>query len=289
MSIFSRIMLAQLIESGNLTKKEKIRRNKLVKNKDIKVFLEAFSDNILAYSPTGCWLWTGAPERVRDTLTGQSRTYGKCSFTGGGFKGSTRVHTLVWEIVHGRIIQPSVTPSDPGRLDVDHICETPLCCNPDHLQLILKTLNGSLALSRPAARDELAKTDPEEVAKWVEHQDTKTKMVFEAWKKQGRIPDFWFYLKEYKGFFREWLEIIKLHANAEKAAMAIRKLAMEQGLYEEQTADKNQLVAINKKRRAEGLPSVKSLQDLPENEKAPNPIEEDEFYDEDDPEFLDAG
>jgi len=64
----------------------------------------------------GCWLWTSAT-----TAAG----YGV--FRLGGRKGiAAYVHRLAWALTHGPI---------PDGLEVCHHCDTPPCCNPDHLFL----------------------------------------------------------------------------------------------------------------------------------------------------------
>lgn len=63
-----------------------------------------------------CWLWTSAT-----TAAG----YGL--FRLGGRKGVVAyTHRLAWELTHGPI---------PDGLEVCHHCDTPPCCNPDHLFL----------------------------------------------------------------------------------------------------------------------------------------------------------
>lgn len=61
---------------------------------------------------TGCWLWLG-------TIKGG---YGNVAFCGR----TMRTHRLAYELTHGPI---------PSGLCVCHRCDTPSCCNPDHLFL----------------------------------------------------------------------------------------------------------------------------------------------------------
>lgn len=60
--------------------------------------------------PDGCWLYAGRTDRY-----GTSRIAGE----------HVTVHRFVYETLVGRI--------PPGH-DLHHTCETPGCCNPDHLR-----------------------------------------------------------------------------------------------------------------------------------------------------------
>lgn len=65
-------------------------------------------------SASGCWLWT---------RTTQAEGYGHISSGG-----RTRlVHRLMYERYVGPI---------PSGLHLDHLCRTPACCNPDHLEAV---------------------------------------------------------------------------------------------------------------------------------------------------------
>lgn len=63
----------------------------------------------------GCWLWTG-------TTQTKGFPYGKA------WNGERTVvaHRMMWEAIHGSI---------PTGMLVRHKCDTPLCVNPDHLEL----------------------------------------------------------------------------------------------------------------------------------------------------------
>ncbi len=67
----------------------------------------------IAVSENGCWLW----QRYRD-----SRGYG-CTTVSGY---PVRCHTVTWFMKHGTI-------PEQGR-HLDHLCNTPQCCNPAHLR-----------------------------------------------------------------------------------------------------------------------------------------------------------
>lgn len=62
---------------------------------------------------TGCWIWTGVPDK-----NGYGTTY--------WFGTKLRVHRAVYEAFYGPI---------PVGLNVCHTCDTPSCYRPDHLFL----------------------------------------------------------------------------------------------------------------------------------------------------------
>ncbi len=73
-------------------------------------------------SPTGCWLWDGPHKNDRKYTY---KTYGVMSTSINHHKARTmNVHRAMWFAVHGPI---------PRTVFVCHRCDTPLCCNPDHL------------------------------------------------------------------------------------------------------------------------------------------------------------
>lgn len=79
----------------------------------------------IAYEPnSGCHLWTGAT-----TSTG----YGKINIGPRGKMKEIRVHRYIWERDQGPI---------PDGLCVLHQCDTPACCNVDHLFLGTRTDNA---------------------------------------------------------------------------------------------------------------------------------------------------
>lgn len=62
----------------------------------------------------GCWLWTGP----------RIRRYGQWSAAYN--KGYSRLaHRAIYQIVKGEV---------PRGKQLDHLCKTPLCVNPDHLE-----------------------------------------------------------------------------------------------------------------------------------------------------------
>lgn len=64
-----------------------------------------------------CLIWTGAMH---------SKGYGHVYYYENGKQFKYFVHRVVWSIVNNK---------NPGRLLVCHKCDTPACCNPDHLFL----------------------------------------------------------------------------------------------------------------------------------------------------------
>lgn len=70
---------------------------------------------------TGCWLWTG---QVRTNGYGQAPT--------GKRKGRAAAHRFVYEFHMGPI---------PEGLELDHLCSTPLCVNPEHLEPVTHAEN----------------------------------------------------------------------------------------------------------------------------------------------------
>lgn len=75
--------------------------------------MDRLDRNIMPIPECGCWIWLG---------TVNSRGYGTISM------GTRReyVHRLVWRLVHKRPI--------PKGMVMLHRCDTPLCCNPDHVR-----------------------------------------------------------------------------------------------------------------------------------------------------------
>lgn len=65
----------------------------------------------------GCWIWQGS-------RTGNQNRYGAITF----HSRNERVHRLAWVSKHRRPV--------PAHLQIDHLCRTPLCCNPDHLEAV---------------------------------------------------------------------------------------------------------------------------------------------------------
>ena len=62
---------------------------------------------------TECWLWTGAKKPTGYGNVRRNKVY-------------TTAHRLAWELTFGPI---------PDGMQIQHSCDTPSCCNPNHLML----------------------------------------------------------------------------------------------------------------------------------------------------------
>ena len=82
---------------------------------------------------SGCWLWTGYLD---------NKGYGRVHYE----HVTQRMHRLAWRLLRG--------PLTPG-LQLDHVCRTRSCCNPDHLREVTARQNtlapGSLSVSAKRA------------------------------------------------------------------------------------------------------------------------------------------
>jgi hypothetical protein len=79
-----------------------------------------------------CWLWTGAVD---------AKGYGRVLTP----DGHRPAHRLAYELAVGPI---------PDGLVIDHLCRTPGCINPDHLEPVTRrenTLRGETIAARNAA------------------------------------------------------------------------------------------------------------------------------------------
>jgi hypothetical protein len=88
-----------------------------------------FWDKVIPEPMSGCWLWGAAAN---------SAGYGMASV--GGKWGLAHRHAFM--ALHGGIT--------PG-LELDHLCRTPLCCNPAHLEAVTHREN-MLRGNTPSAR-----------------------------------------------------------------------------------------------------------------------------------------
>lgn len=71
-------------------------------------------NNYIPVTESGCWLWAGG---------WSTKKYGKCSS-----------HSRVWAYAHRLFFQTFVGEIPQGMV-VMHKCDTPPCCNPNHLIL----------------------------------------------------------------------------------------------------------------------------------------------------------
>lgn len=90
-----------------------------------------------------CWIWTAAN-------SGGDRPYGVI-WDG---KRRAKAHRWSWETANGPI---------PAGLEVDHLCRTPLCVRPSHMEVVTKTENvrRSNAPGARAVRENRCKRDHE--------------------------------------------------------------------------------------------------------------------------------
>jgi hypothetical protein len=86
--------------------------------------------------PSGCWFWSGARSRGK----GNRKFYG--SFRLGNR--TVRAHRFACEAIGGR--------DCPPEHDRDHTCEFSLCVNPDHIEVVPKTVNQARKIERRAVR-----------------------------------------------------------------------------------------------------------------------------------------
>ena len=81
----------------------------------------------------GHWLWTGV------VVKGYGKTRHEIAFAPWSLNGKPRggrqmaSHRVVYELLVGLI---------PDGLLIDHRCEVKLCCNPDHLEAVTRSVNG---------------------------------------------------------------------------------------------------------------------------------------------------
>lgn len=77
--------------------------------------------------PNGCWIWVGKRTRAEGYgLIKVPRDDGSGGYT------NKRAHRVIYEAVKGFL---------PSRLVLAHSCDTPACCNPDHLRAVEQAEN----------------------------------------------------------------------------------------------------------------------------------------------------
>ncbi len=87
---------------------------------------------------SGCWLWTGAFD---------PNGYGRFHFRGNG----RLAHRVCYELMRGPI-------SD--ELQLDHLCRTPACVNPEHLEPVTAMVNQHRSPITNATKTHCAKGHP---------------------------------------------------------------------------------------------------------------------------------
>jgi len=80
-----------------------------------------------------CWNYYG-----RTTANG----YGTAYIDGQ----SRRLHRYLWELLRGDV---------PDKLELDHLCRSRRCCNPDHLEPVTAAVNKARAATPPYRTKEL--------------------------------------------------------------------------------------------------------------------------------------
>lgn len=78
-------------------------------------------DKIEPEPNSGCWLWLGA-------LKDSRLLYGSLSYKGK----PASSHRFVFEFLNGPVSK---------KLDLDHLCRNPICCNPAHLEPVTRKIN----------------------------------------------------------------------------------------------------------------------------------------------------
>lgn len=80
--------------------------------------LETLKQRVRVNEVTGCWMWTGQRAHGYGTIYYDRRTW----FT----------HRLSYVLTHGSIADD---------LQIDHLCENPRCCRPEHLEAVTPAEN----------------------------------------------------------------------------------------------------------------------------------------------------
>lgn len=86
---------------------------------------------------TGCWLWQKSH---------YPNGYGYRRRTDNGITITQAAHRWVYEQHHGEI---------PDGLELDHLCRTPACVNPDHLEPVTHTENVRRGLAARLTADDV--------------------------------------------------------------------------------------------------------------------------------------
>jgi hypothetical protein len=81
--------------------------------------LDRLFDRIAFEPNSGCWLWEGCLS---------AGTYGSMLFDGR----MQKTHRVAYQLFVGPV---------PEGMDLDHLCRTRICCNPDHLEPVTRAEN----------------------------------------------------------------------------------------------------------------------------------------------------
>ena len=82
----------------------------------------------------GCWIWQGSTSG-KDKPGKSGRGYGRISIK----SHNSAVHRVMYICKYGYI---------PNKIDVDHLCNNRLCCNPKHLEAVTAKKNQKRKLKR---------------------------------------------------------------------------------------------------------------------------------------------
>lgn len=85
-------------------------------------------------SPTGCWIWTGGKNNMGYGLIQEQRHTSNVRET-------VLVHRAMYRLRIGPI---------PHGMQLDHLCRTPLCMNPDHLEPVTARENNMRGIGTAA-------------------------------------------------------------------------------------------------------------------------------------------
>lgn len=80
--------------------------------------IDKIKSRVVVDRKSSCWIWQGPTSG-----NGRGGGYGRMYLDGQ----TVAVHKVMFCCAYGYI---------PGKLQVDHICENRLCCNPGHLELV---------------------------------------------------------------------------------------------------------------------------------------------------------
>lgn len=91
---------------------------------------ERFWSHVAPDRVTGCWIWTS-------TINTKRGGYGQFA---DAERRNRRAHRVAYELAVGPI---------PEGLALDHLCRTPACVNPDHLEPVTALVNNRRGRSNP--------------------------------------------------------------------------------------------------------------------------------------------
>lgn len=87
-----------------------------------RVLSQHFEENVMCEVNSGCWLWIGSVD---------DNGYGMCYANVEGVI-LRRAHQVAYHLYRGIVAE---------SLEIDHLCRTPSCCNPNHLEAVPHAVN----------------------------------------------------------------------------------------------------------------------------------------------------